>query len=480
MSRSDYKHVFKVTSLFGGVQVFTILINLLRSKIIALLLGTLGFGIAGLYNSPLAFIVSLGGLGITSSAVRNISQAYESGDPEQLSRILVVFRRWVWCTALAGVLITIVLSGFLSDFSFGNKTEQVSYIILSLSVLATILQSGYSAMLRGTRLLKDVARSTLYGAILGLVFTIPFYYYWGIKGIVPAILINALIALLFSYIYARRIPLTDVRVTWEETWNSGLSMVNLGIMMSLAGLIGNGVAYLVIAFIGRYSDLETVGLYNAGWGITNQYISLVFMAMAVDYFPRLSAIHADRLKLNQAVNQQAEIAVLILGPLMIIYLIVLPVFIPVILSESFIGILEFTQWIVLGVLFKATSWALGFIILAKGDSKLFLITEVLANGLILIGYLSGFMMGGLKGIGIAFVALYFIHALLMLIISYKKYGFRLDPAFSRILIIQFLLQLAAFITMSLLEYRSALQICVPVLILSSVHSIIILKRRIWN
>ena len=45
---NSYKNIFKATSLFGGVQIYQILINVIRSKFIALLLGPYGVGIQGL------------------------------------------------------------------------------------------------------------------------------------------------------------------------------------------------------------------------------------------------------------------------------------------------------------------------------------------------------------------------------------------------------------------------------------------------
>lgn len=477
-STNSYKQVFKATSIFGGVQVFSILINLVRSKLIAVLLGTVGFGLAGLYNSPLAFITTLTSLGIGVSAVRDIAQAHESGDQYKLAKTIFVFRRWVWLTGLLGVVVTIASSFWLSEFSFGNNEEVVPFVLLSITLLFASLSSGQNAVLRGTRRIKDTAKANLFGAILGLVLTIPLYYFLGVKGIVPGIILASLITLFFSWFYSHRISIEEVSITWKETWNQGLSMAKLGIMMSLAGLVTNAVSYIVVAFLSNYGDVETVGLYNAGWSITNQYVSLVFTAMAADYFPRLSGIVNDKDRFNEAVNQQAEIAVLIIGPLMLLYLISLPLLIPIILSNSFLDVVPFSRWIVLGMLFKGTSWALGFILLAKGDSKLFLFTEIVANILILMGYIIGFEFFGLEGIGIGFLILYLIYLILVFYISHSKYNFAFSIAFIRILFVQFVLSLLAFIASQYMTYEVSLFVSIPILFLSTAHALYEMDKRI--
>lgn len=477
-STNSYKQVFKATSIFGGVQIFSILINLVRSKLIAILLGTVGFGLAGLYNSPLTFIVSLTGLGIGVSAVRDIALAHESGDQTKLARTVFVFRRWVWLTGILGVLVTVASSFYLSELSFGDRTETFSFIALSITLLFASLSSGQSAVLRGTRRIKDTAKANLYGSLVGLFLTIPCYYFFGVRGVIPGIIIASIITLVFSWFYSRKIAIESVNVTWRETWSMGLSMAKMGVMMSLAGLISNAVSYIVVSFLSKNGDIETVGLYNAGWSITNQYVSLVFAAMAADYYPRLSGLVNDKTKFDDAVNQQSEIAILIIGPLMLFYLISLPILVPLILSNSFLGVLGFSRWVVLGMLFKGTAWALGFILLAKGNSKLFLLTEILANVLILAGYLTGFKFFGLEGIGIGFFVLYLIYLLIVLFIAKYKYDFSFSYDFKKILFIQFSLSFVAFLTSQYLAYNVSLCISLPILLLSAAHALYEIDKRI--
>ena len=55
---SSYRSIFKATSLFGGVQVYQILISVIKSKFVAVLLGPEGMGIQGLYQSAIQLIQS--------------------------------------------------------------------------------------------------------------------------------------------------------------------------------------------------------------------------------------------------------------------------------------------------------------------------------------------------------------------------------------------------------------------------------------
>ena len=111
-NRNSYKQSLKATSLFGGVQIFNILIQIIRSKFAAVLLGPEGMGVMGLLNSTITMISSFTNCGLGTSAVRNIAEANGANDTKRIALIISVFRRLVWITGLTGALICLV-SGFI-------------------------------------------------------------------------------------------------------------------------------------------------------------------------------------------------------------------------------------------------------------------------------------------------------------------------------------------------------------------------------
>ena len=51
--------ITKAAALFGGVQVVSILCSVIRTKVVAVLLGSVGIGVIGLYNSAIETITAL-------------------------------------------------------------------------------------------------------------------------------------------------------------------------------------------------------------------------------------------------------------------------------------------------------------------------------------------------------------------------------------------------------------------------------------
>ena len=169
---SNYKQTLKATSLFGGIQIFTIIVNVIRSKFIAILLGPEGMGISGLLTSTTGLITSLTNCGLSSSAVRNIAVANATNNIEQISKTIKIFRRFVLVTGCIGLLTCLLLSPYLSLLTFGNKDYTQAFILLSVTLLFTQITSGQTTLLQGLQKYGYMAKATLIGNIIGLFITI--------------------------------------------------------------------------------------------------------------------------------------------------------------------------------------------------------------------------------------------------------------------------------------------------------------------
>lgn len=444
--RSSYRQIFKATSLFGGVQVFNILIGIVRVKFVAVLLGTAGVGIIGLLNAPLELIVSITGLGIYLSAVRDISAADGTDNPSALARAIVILRRWAWITGLLGAVVTVSLAPMLSQWSFGNKEYTWAFVWLGLTIILGSISHGQTAVLQGTRRLRALAQASVIGSALGLITSIPLYYWFGTEGIVPAMVISAVTALLISWYYVRKVKIEPVDMSFKKTITSGLGMVKLGISMTIAGLIASLSRYVLNAYISNNGGVEVVGLYNAGWGVISQYTAVVFAAMATDYFPRLSAIHSDNNKVQELVRQQSETAVLILTPLLALLIVMMPLVIRVLYTKEFMPMLMFANLTILGIHFKTLSWAMGYIYLAKSDGRLFLILEIISGSIILGLNLLCYHFYGLNGLGVSFIISYVIAILISFFILKWKYQITFPPLLYARMIFTYSFVLVAFAT----------------------------------
>lgn len=449
--QSSYRQIMKATSIFGGVQVFQIIIQVIRSKFVAVLLGPEGMGIVGLLTSTLGLMGGLTNFGLGTSAVKNIAEANGTGNSTRISTVVTVMRRLVWITGLLGTLITMILSPWLSQLTFGNKDYTFAFIWLSITLFFNQLSSGQLVLLQGLRKLQYLAKANLYGSVLGLIVTIPLYYKLGIAGIVPVIIITSITTVSLSWYFSRKVDVESINVSKLRTIAEGKNMLTMGFMISLSGLITLGASYLVRIFISRIGSVADVGLYNAGFVIINTYVGLIFAAMGTDYYPRLAAVAHDNQQSKETINQQAEIALLILAPILVVFLVFINWVIILLYSRQFIAVNGMIYWAALGMFFKAASWAIAFVFLAKGASKLFFWNELIVNIYILILNILGYHYWGLTGLGLSFMIGYLLYLIQVYLIAKMKYEFSYDRNFFRIFGFQFSLALCSFMAVKFLS-----------------------------
>lgn len=477
--KQSYRHILKATGLFGGVQIIQILSSLIRGKFIAILLGPTGMGIANLYLSSTTMISNIAGLGLNFSAVRDISMAAETNNDLRISRIIKVFRRWIWFSGLLGILVTIGLAPVLSKWTFGNKEYTLAFVCLSCILLFNALAKGNLTILQGMRKLRAIAKSTVIGSIIGVFTSFPLYYFYGLKGIIPAIVLASVTSLVVSAYYTNKIKLKPVIVDYKDTISDGKEMTKLGVLMMISLFLGALVTYVVNAFIRYKGGISDVGLYQAGLSISDRFIGLVFVAMGTDFFPRLSGISYDNMKVREMVNQQAEIVVLIAAPLLIALSISAPLILRLLLSSEFSSITQFVRWLAFGSLFKAASYSVGYIAFAKGDKKVFFIVEGLfGNIMTLLFNIIAYNYWGLKGMGVSYLASFVIYFVVILIITNNYYSFKFNNAFYRVFVGFFILSLLVLILTVVFSNIWVYSIGSVLFILSGIYSVREIDKRI--
>lgn len=442
---SSHKQILKATGIVGGAQVISIIIRIIRTKIIAVLLGPTGVGIAGLYYSTLELVRSATGLGLDFSAVRDVAEAAGTGDQQRIGRTITILRRWVWLTGLFGLVTVITLHRQFGQFAFKDFNHSFDFLLLAIVPLFTALTGGQMAMLRGIRRIGDMARAGVLGAAAGLLITVPLYWLMGVKGIVPAMILSALAELGLSWAFARRIKVSHVAVTMHETMTGGLGMIQLGLFTVFTGLAATGTMYMVRIFISGKLGVEGVGQFQAAWNLSATYVGLVLGAMAADYFPRLSAVNKDNLQVCRLVNEQTEIALLLAGPLIVGMICFMDVVVSLFYSAKFGESIDVLLWMTMGNLLKVITWPIGFALLAKSKGGCFIFTELLWNVILLVTVLLSWNQIGLESVGIAFVISYFVCAAALFVICKRLCGFVWSAKNTKMIFFFILLTLLAFL-----------------------------------
>ena len=410
----------KAMGLFGGVQVMGILCSIIRTKLVALWIGPVGIGLFGLFNNALEMISTGTNLGIRSSSVRDISQATEGRDTSLVARMISVVRKWSLWLGLAGALLTLSLAPLLSQVTFGDSTHIWGFVVLSIAVLLQALTNGEYAVLQGTARLKRLASVTLWGTIVGLAVSVPMFYILRERSILPSIIAYAVALASFAWLFRNR-EYAPVKMTRRETFDMGKGFVRLGIYMTLGNFASILASYAFNAWLNVNAGTETVGFYQAGYTLINKYTGLILTALGMEYYPRLAKVAESRMRLRAYVSQEINVAIAVMAPVVALFILLREVVVWLLYTPEFNVILTFISWGMIGTVLRTLSWCLAFTILAKGDGKTYLWTEVASAVINLALNIVFYRWWGLTGLGIAFLVSYLLYTAIVAVVYFKNY-----------------------------------------------------------
>jgi antigen flippase len=430
----SYGQIVRSSSIIGGSQIINMLIGLVRIKLVAVLIGPSGIGLLSIYQSITGLATTIAGLGINTSGVRELALYHSKGDDIGVAKTVCTLRRVCLFTGVVGMLLLALLSPWISEISFGSRGHAWEIAALGLTILLGNITAGQTAMMQGTRRIADIARISIWGAVIGTVISVGIYWKYGIVGMIPALLVLAIVSLLVSSHYANKIKLVETVTSWTETWNQSRGMILFGVSMVVSGVMVTGGAYATRLLVAGQFGIVGVGIYSAAFSVSGIFVQFVLGAMGADFYPRLTAESDNHPRMSELINQQTEVGLLLSFPSLLATLVFAPWVINVLYTSQFSDAYVLLQWFVFGCIGRVLSWPLGYSLLAKGQSMLFIYTEVAFSLLHLALIWIGMKTMGLQGTAAAFALLYFLYTVSMLIICRLTISFRWSSSIRQLLI----------------------------------------------
>lgn len=429
----SYRRILKSSSIIGGASVINIVIGLVRTKILAALLGPAGLGLVSLYSGLMSTATAVATMGIATTGTRQIAEAFSQEDERALA---VVRNAMFWITLLlacTGALVVWSLREVLAAHVLGGAVHADIVGWLALGVALTVAGVSQGALIQGMRRIGDMARLSVYGSILNSLLGVALLRQWGQAGLVAYVLIGPMVSLLLGHWYVSRLPKVGTKnISIQEMAHQWQTLLRMGIPFMGAGLVGELVRLWIRVEVGNTLGTESLGHFQAAWTISMQYVGFVLAAMIADYYPRLTGVINDHEAATLLVNEQTEIALLLSAPVFIAMIGITPWVIHLLYSAVFMQAVDVLRWQILGDVLKVASWPVGFVILAAGAGKTYFWVETLVL-LLMGGLVAGLLpIIGLQITGIAFLVSYAVYLPLVYILAKRRIAFRWQQNVTRL------------------------------------------------
>jgi PST family polysaccharide transporter len=236
------------------------------------------------------------------------------------------------------------------------------------------------------------------------------------------------------YFYRRRPEKPRVKVSPQDVMKEGKGFMLLGVYMAISMFMGIVVSYLFMIYLNRSADTSMVGCYQAGYSLVNKYVGLIFTAIAMEYYPRLAQVIKSRKRTSTFVSHEVMLSVWIIIPVIALFIAADDLIVNIFYSEEFSVIIPFISCAVIGTIFRAVSFCIAYVILARGDGKVYLITETTSAVIGLTLNIVFFEAFGMLGLGISYILWYMLYALIVYVVYRYNYGLRMGQGISRLMI----------------------------------------------
>lgn len=408
----SFDKIFKTSAMTGAMSIVTMVAALLRGKVMAMCLGPTGVGLSGILNQVVALESQVLALGLPTVVVKSVAGA----DVEARPKVESVIARLALALCVFGLMLGLVLSPLVAVATFKSFEHLPLVIAASFAVPAAILTSIWCAVIQGRGEVGFLARSQAAFAVVSALVAVPLIWYGGLAGLGVSVVLAALIPV--AGLWSRR-PRHLTAASDDKGIRDSLVRAGLSIIATIA--IAQVAAYATRLVVVNQLGVFEAGLYQAALAVSGGLPGFVFSAMALDYYPRISAAK-DGEEMARATNMQVQASMVIATPLFVGMIVFGGQLLDFYYTEEFIGATELMAWMTASVAFRVISWPAGYWLIAKATPKEYLLIEgpaALLAPLVTIGLLP---LAGLAGAGLAMVLSALVHALVIITFMRRRGG----------------------------------------------------------
>lgn len=408
--------LFKITSLNSIHILLKLIFGFITSKALALFVGANGMAYVGNFRAFLNVVENFSLLGIQNAIIKYVSE-YQN-DKIKLKSILATFGLLLLVSSLCISLILIFGASYLSKQLF-NHSEIYGFLFYVLAILFPLyVFSTYCiSVVNGFQKYKNVIYIQIISSGIALLFSLFLIYYYSTFGaLVSLVLAPVFVFFVCLFFLKNIISISDV-FSFQNFNFSVVKNVSEYVLMALvSGVIGSFVLLEIRTDIISITGLQNAGIYEGLQRISSYYLLFVSSIMTIYFYPKLAETNSNNKDI--VLYYLKTIIPLFTIGLVIIYFL-RKLIIQVLFSSEFDTMESLFLWQLLGDLLKAISLIFGTILIAKKQTKVFIITEIIS--LFILYFSSNWMLHtvGISGIVMAHTFTYFMY-LLVLVIYFKK------------------------------------------------------------
>ncbi|ATB14033.1 O114 family O-antigen flippase [Escherichia coli] len=409
------KKLLTVTFFTGMLTFFKMISGFIISKIVAIYTGPSGIVLFGQIQSIVSALNGVINSPVGPGIVRFTAENHRKG-LEHCYKWWIAGLSWVCIISAIIIPLSITLSSHIAFWTLGS--EKYSWVIILTACLLPLTAIGtfISSVINGFQNYKVYVLLGIISAFLSLIIMIALIVFGKINGALLAISVqNALIGGVMI-IYASSQPWFNLRWLYGRVHKTYYKDIQRYIVMAItSAIVVPGSLIIVRNIIIHYVGWTEAGYWQAVWKISETYLAIITIALSTYYLPRLSSLSQKDDIIKEISSSLKIIIPLVMFFSMGIYL-SRDFIISLLFTKEFLGARMLFQVQLIGDILKIASWLYAYVMISKGMTQLFVISEVLFSLLFISFSLVFIRCYGLIGVTYAYCLNYFIYLVFSVVV----------------------------------------------------------------
>lgn len=404
--------LFKVSLSSGALTLARIASGLLIVKVSAVYIGPSGIALLGQVQSLVSAMVGIvaapGGNGLIRYSAQYRVDGYESCAPWWSACL-----KWGLLLLAPTILITLMISGFLSTFLFDSPHYRWVIFLACAGLPFATANIFLVSTLNG---LEDYGRYVALGMLSVLVSTslvVTLTVNFGLDGTLMGAALATAVAGLVMAIGVSGQTWFRWRLWWAESSKENFWGIGKYVSMAVTTALTGPVALILVrTILSRSEGWESTGQWQAVYKISEIYLGVITVSLATYFLPRLSKLESYADIRNEIISTARIVMPLVITLALGIYL-SRDFIISLLFSSDFYPARDLFSIQLTGDTVKILAWLVAFPMISRGAAKWFIGTEIVfAISLPLLTYLL-VDEHGVKGAVMAYLISYLIYLTLV-------------------------------------------------------------------
>ena len=410
-------NLLKTSALNGIAVLIKTATMFILNKVLAVYVGPSGYAVIGQFQNFIQIVTSFAGGAINTAVIKYTAQYYED-----VSR-----QRAIWRTAGSIVLLFSIIIAFLililqkqlSIYIFQTDEFQSIFVWFAVFLLFFNFNALFLAILNGKKEILKLVIANIIGSLFSLVITGVLAFKFGLYGALVALSIYQSTAFLVTLVLCYKADWFKFKYLFGKI-DPDITRKFAGFaLMALTSALCVPLSQIAIrTYMTGEFGIEYAGYWEAMTRLSGAYLMLVTTTLSVYYLPRLSELSAiSDIKKEVYLGYKVIFPIALLGA-MLVYLLRDWV-IGLLFTDEFLPMQDLFLWQMIGDSLKIGSWILAYLMLSKGMTKLFIVTEIIFSVLLLVLTYLSTKIFGFEGVSIAYLVNYALYWLVMSLFVFK-------------------------------------------------------------